>query len=345
MTTRKHPDDLKVVGSLLVPIADRRSGGDRRKAADEAAAKAGGVNPWIEKRSGFERRRAASAALLCISALFVTPGLAGERVSFQATEAYTAENVQLRAEISKPDGDGPFPAVVLMHGCGGMQPAVRHAMWAYADYLVKHGFVVLSLDSFGPRNLGGGKVCESIRQQREALDYRTHDAYDALNYLRTLSYVDGRNVFLMGQSNGGSVAINVAKGDAKKDVKDEAGQGYRAVAAYYPWCGSFGGRKVKLDAPLVVFAGALDDWTPARECEGVSSSTSASVELKTYPNAAHSFDVEIMPQRYLGKMIGHDKEAAADSRERMLAFFIEHTVGSDWKPTKLAQTSSNTAQP
>ncbi|UCV04256.1 dienelactone hydrolase family protein [Dechloromonas denitrificans] len=341
MADRREKDDWSVLGSDLMPFVDRRSGRDRRKEADE---RAGGVSPWAEKRHG-DRRCLASTALLCISALFVAPTQATEKVSFEASNAYTADSVKLRADISKPEGNGPFPAVVLMHGCGGWQPAVRHAMRAYAEYLVEHGFVVLDLDSFGPRNIGGGKVCESIRSQRDALDYRTSDAYDALKYLRSQDYVDGKNIFLMGQSNGGSVAINVAKGDAPRDAQAADG-GYRAVAAYYPWCGSFGGRKVELESPLMVFAGTDDDWTPASECEGVKS-TKADLQLKTYPGAAHSFDLNIMPQKYLGKSLGHNKEAAEDSRQRMLAFFIEHTIGTDvdWKMTRLAKSGTPTQEP
>ena len=334
MASRRTKENWSVKGVLFAPFVDRRKGGDRRaNASAEENAK------FADRRHG-ERRKLVGTALLWMSALFVAsaPAQAGEKVSFEATRAYTTsvEGVQLRADISKPDGAGPFPAVVLMHGCGGWQPAVRHAMNAYADYLVAHGFVVLALDSFGPRNLGGGKVCESIKSQRDALDYRTQDALDALKYLRSLDYVDGRNVFLMGQSNGGSVAINVAKGDYRGAAKPEGDEGYRAVAAYYPWCGSFGGRKVTLEAPLMVFAGAMDDWTPASECEGVQS-TKAELEVTKYPDATHSFDLDIMPQKYLGKSLGYDKAAAEDSRARMLAFFVKHATGQDWKTTRLAR--------
>lgn len=322
MRKRTPRDIWNVVGSVLVPAFDRRSGTDRRGLADRANDS--GAASGQEHRRG-ERRQLGSVALLYVSALFISPQLIAENVRIQASKSYVAESIQLRADIEKPEGQGPFPAVVLMHGCGGWQPAVRYAMQTYADFLVKHGFVVLDLDSFGPRYLGGGKVCESVRQQRNALDYRTHDAYDALKYLRTLDYVDGDNIFLMGQSNGGSVAINVAKGDAANDLKESS---FKAVAAYYPWCGSFGGREVALEIPLMIFAGGQDDWTPAHQCEGVKS-TGAVLEKTIYPQAAHSFDLEIQPQRYLGNKVGHDKEAAADSRARMLAFFIEHTSGRD----------------
>ncbi len=292
MSQKLSDSKTSVVSSELVPFIDRRSGIDRRHAADAAA---GGVSPWADRRKGDRRKSTLGAAILCVSALFVSdlavsPARATERVSIPATEAFTSDNVVLRGDISKPEGDGPFPAVVLMHGCGGWQPAVRYAMKAYADYLVRHGFVVLDLDSFGPRHLGGGKVCESLGKLRDARDYRTYDAYDALRYLRTQKFVDAANVFLMGQSNGGSVAINVAKGDVSQKVKEKDG-GFRAVAAYYPWCGTFGSRKIELESPLIVFAGGQDDWTPASECNGVKS-TGAELTVKTYPQAAHSFDLK-----------------------------------------------------
>ena len=320
---------VKVLTCFLLP--------DRRKKERRRAPRSG------PDRRRSDREQAASAALLCLSTAFTGFAHASEKVTFEATLAYTNENVQLRADISKPEGNAQYPAVVLMHGCGGWQPAVRHAMRAYADYLVQRGFVVMDLDRFGPRKLGGGKVCESVKQQRDALTYRTADAYDALRYLRSLPYVDSRNIFLMGQSNGGSVAINVAKGDIPGRSESSAGEdGYRAVAAYYPWCGSFGGRKVALDAPLMVFAGLEDDWTPARECEGIQS-TKAELEIKTYAGAAHSFDLDIIPQRYLGKMLGHNKVAAEDSRQRMVDFFVAHTVGIDWRKAQLSKVDDRLA--
>ncbi|MFN3657175.1 MAG: dienelactone hydrolase family protein [Pseudolabrys sp.] len=236
-----------------------------------------------------------------------------EIVSIKATRPLGAAH--LRAELFKPQGEGPFPAVVMMHGCGGWQPAVLDGLHRHASALVDAGYVVLNLDSFGPRGTGGGVICQSIPKLVHALDYRTTDAFDALRYLQTRSDVDADNVFLLGQSNGGSVAINAAKAKRKR--------GYRAVAAYYPWCGSLGGRRVNLSAPLIVFAGQRDDWVPAWQCRG-RRAVGAHLALVEYRNAAHSFDLPIPQQRYLGKLIGYDKTATEDSRAAMLAFFAQH---------------------
>ncbi len=57
-------------------------------------------------------------AVLAAVGLAVTPDGkslgAPEDVSFSI-----AESIQLTGNLCRPKGDGPFPALVLMHGCGG----------------------------------------------------------------------------------------------------------------------------------------------------------------------------------------------------------------------------------
>ncbi|MBA4264586.1 MAG: hypothetical protein C0453_05850 [Comamonadaceae bacterium] len=273
-------------------------------------------------------------ATLALGALLLGVAQAAETVSFPASRSHTAEQVMLRADLSRPEGEGPFPAVVLMHGCGGWQPAVRFTMNAYAEYLTQRGFVVLSVDSFGPRRRGGGMVCESFDLLAQARDYRTHDAHDALRYLQTQNFVEGSNVFLMGQSNGGSVAIHVAQG-LGPHAADPA-SGYRGVVAFYPWCGAFGSHRVNLKTPLLVLGGERDDWVPASECKGVRS-TGAPMELVIYPEAAHSFDLEIGVHRYLGKLVGKHPQAAENSRARMVAFFESQVAAGRASGVQVAQ--------
>lgn len=268
---------------------------------------------------------------------------AQEIVKFEATKPYTAERVLLRAELFRPQGPGPFPAVILMHGCGGWQPAVRTALHTHALYLIERGFVVLNLDSFTPRQYSDGKLCPNDGALRKALNYRTYDAFDGLKYLRTRKFVDANNVFLMGQSNGGSVAMNAAKATASRDYEG-SGLSFRAIVAYYPWCGIFGGSKVSLGSPLLIFGGGKDDWVPARECEGIRT-TGADEKLTIYPNAAHSFDIDIKPQRYLGKLIGNDRSATEDSRKKMAAFFIDHlTVDGRYEIAAVTSANNKTTE-
>src|SRR5438045_8693834 len=64
--------------------------------------------------------------------------------------------VQLRSLFALPEGDGPFPAMVAMHGCAGLftSTGVLDARFrAWADLLRGLGYAVLLVDSFGPRGV------------------------------------------------------------------------------------------------------------------------------------------------------------------------------------------------
>lgn len=270
-------------------------------------------------------RAAGMALLLSIFGMATGPSAARAEaglVRIPASKPFTAGSVSLAAEVVRPEGKGPFPAVVFMHGCGGWQSAVRHSLRQHAKYLRDNGFAVLSLDSFGPRGNAGGTVCASFKHLREARNYRTYDAFDALRYLQAQDFVDPDSIFLVGQSNGGSVAINAAEADAAAKY-NRGGAAFRAVAAYYPWCGTLGTTRMSLGSPLLIFGGGRDDWVPPDECRRFRA-TGAKLEVTIYPSAAHSFDLLAPEHRYLGKLVGYNRQATEDSRRRMLAFFVAH---------------------
>src|SRR5919198_2631697 len=58
---------------------------------------------------------------------------------------------QIPAYLVKPEGPGPFPAVVIMHDCSGLGPRSSGAPLRWAQELVKQGYVVLMPDSFTTR--------------------------------------------------------------------------------------------------------------------------------------------------------------------------------------------------
>src|SRR5450759_4740195 len=63
----------------------------------------------------------------------------------------------LHAQLYKPDGDGPFPVVIALHGCGGLAGHSEPVLPRYRDWageLVKAGKAVLLPDSYGSRELG-----------------------------------------------------------------------------------------------------------------------------------------------------------------------------------------------
>lgn len=251
------------------------------------------------------------ALLSCLAA----PVLA-ENVSFPAQSQYDGSPITLDATLQMPASPGPHPAVILMHGCGGLQPAVAEALDIHAKALNDAGFATLVLDSFGPRGISSGYVCETYERLRKARSYRMQDARDAKAFLQSLPQVDGANIFVMGQSNGGSVTIRLSQ----RDTRD-----FRALAAYYPWCGAFNrlGSKADLTTPLIVFGGDADDWVPPDGCTTLTAQ-GAEYAVHIYPGAAHSFDLQIPEQTFQGHLVGNNPEAEIDSRAKMIAFFKRH---------------------
>ena len=65
----------------------------------------------------------------------------------------------LQAFLYRPDGDGPFPAVVALHGCEGLKKGhggqIRASLDEWGRRLSAAGFVVLFPDSFSSRGLAG----------------------------------------------------------------------------------------------------------------------------------------------------------------------------------------------
>src|ERR1700726_331927 len=57
-----------------------------------------------------------------------------------------ADTMTLHGTLYRPDGDGPFPAVVALHDCGGVmhRPATQLLLYSeWGHLLVAKGFVVL----------------------------------------------------------------------------------------------------------------------------------------------------------------------------------------------------------
>lgn len=243
----------------------------------------------------------------CALALSAVSAAAAERVKIPASTKWNGKAISLVGHFSRPGGSAKLPAVILMHGCAGLGPTIRASLNAHARVLNRNGFATLILDSFGPRKVGGGYVCDTLRRLADARSYRLADARDAAGWLKSQAGIDGRNIFLMGQSNGGSVALRAA-----------ARGGFRAVAAYYPWCGAATSNR----SPLIVFGGGRDDWVPPDQC-GQRRQTSK-YTFVLYPKAAHSFDVRSGLSIFKGYRIGYNGSATRSSRAAMVAFFRKH---------------------
>ncbi len=131
-------------------------------------------------------------AVLATAALVLGSAAVRARAEDQAPRPATI------SDVLRPEGEGPFPAVILLHGCSGIIQAER----GWAQELRKRGYVAVLVDSFRPR--GYTEICTNLL--RVTRSQRVEDAYAALRWLRAQPSVATHAVALMGFSNGGLLA-------------------------------------------------------------------------------------------------------------------------------------------
>ncbi len=222
----------------------------------------------------------------------------------------TGEQQILRGKLTKPKGDDPFPAVVLLHGCGGP------INYGWVGKLKRWGFVSLMVNSFGPR--GKSNICAPGQDQIIQPARRAKDAHGAKLYLAGLPFVVPNRIAVMGWSHGGNSTLEAV------EINEPSSSPFQAAIAFYPYCRQL----YILNSPLLVLIGEKDDWTPANLCEFYIKSKKgwSEIILKVYPDAYHGFDSPFSPNYYMGHWVGRNSSAAFDSYERVRAFLEKYLV-------------------
>ena len=229
----------------------------------------------------------------------------------QGVELEPTPAVPIWGHLSGPQGDGPFPAIVLLHGCGGL------GRWneVWTERLVGWGYVVLNVDSFGPR---GEASCHRPPRPPGSL-MRALDTHGARTFLTSLPFVEPEHIAVMGLSQGGSTTMQAIHQPTTAKI---GAKPFRAAVALYPYCAPL----VIPEAPLLILIGELDEWTPANLCERfmIMGGAGRDVVLKIYPGAHHVFDLRGTDFRYMGRIGLYDAEAASDAIERIRVFLAKH---------------------
>jgi dienelactone hydrolase len=227
-----------------------------------------------------------TSGLRTVAALLATLGWSALADAARAQGLGSGRGSVANYELLTPQGGGPFPAVVVMHGCDGINANTR----AWAGRLVGWGYAALIVDSFRSRGLSN--VCN--RGAMLPASVRAGDAVAAKNYLRSLPNIAKGRIGLIGFSHGGWAAL-------------AASSSFSAVVAYYPWCSG------RVPANALVLIGSADDWTPSQRCSGGAN-------LKVYSGATHAFDAARGDRAYLGHRMVYDASAATDAEDRTRRF-------------------------
>ena len=272
---------------------------------------------------GLQKFGIGKALLACGGFLVVVAGLWGCVSRSEAISVTTKSgDANLNAWLAKPEGNGPFPAVVLLHGCSGTERSTSHQMvWRglnrHADLLNENGYVTLILDSFGSRGVRDG-----CKNPLDRLQMRTRDARAALDHLLGLPFVEPGRIGLVGLSSGGHTALWSISDLAGTDMQGSIGFG--AVVAFYPYCEL---PFTRFDVPVLILIGEDDDWTPADLCRRLERRLTAESDLSlvVYPDTYHSFDLPLTSRHLVeGHVVAPNNSARKDAQSKMLDFFHQH---------------------
>jgi dienelactone hydrolase len=224
-----------------------------------------------------------------------------EKITFPSSDGDAAggKPTPVDGYLYRPEGKGPFPAIVALHGCSGLlaksgKVSARFADWA--QRLTALGYVVLFPDSFTPRRISG--VCsQADRSGFSARKERAGDANGALLYLQSRSFVHPDLIALLGWSHGGSTLLAAIDASSNR----EAGKDFRTAIAFYPGCTGFQKNINWLPrVPLTILIGEEDDWTPAASCRSLverSRRAGRDADIVVFPHAYHAFDHPDLPLR------------------------------------------------
>ncbi|MET0532403.1 MAG: dienelactone hydrolase family protein [Microvirga sp.] len=273
------------------------------------------------------------AAAALVVALIAVLGLGSPTLAVERVEIRHGETI-LPGTLFRPAGDGPHPAIVALHGCGGLADpkGTLYAQYqAWGDQLVAAGFAVLFPDSFAGR--GVSSLCRvqtrAIRTWRE----RVADANAARAWLQKQTFINPGRVSLLGWSNGAVTTLWAVRPRRGIKPKDE-GPDFRSAAAFYPSCRRLGATGWSARVPTLILVGGADDWTPGHECEQMVAGArgrSASAQIISYPKAHHYFDRPNLPLQERSGLaftpdgsgrahVGTDTEARADAIKRVPEF-------------------------
>ena len=234
----------------------------------------------------------------------------------------------LHAQLYKPEGSGPFPVVIALHGCGGLagrsEPVqIRYQDWA--EQLLKGGKAVLLPDSYGSRELG--PQCRAKEHKILARRERVADIMASRQWLVEQPWAAHDRISLLGWANGASALLWAVRPQlSSRSVEPD----FRSAIAFYPDCRISSGLGWSARVPTLLLIGAKDDVSSPPACRQMvdgARGRSALARIVVYPGAYHDFDRANFPLHATAGSsdaalperghLGTDPEARADSQKRV----------------------------
>ncbi len=266
-------------------------------------------------------------ALLLGVGVYVVGALGGwwtQRMSVDELIAMLEPSIR----VHKPEGPGPFPAVLQIHGCGGAKPIQDD----YAAAAKEVGALVLVLDSLTPRGITWDQALKLVCTGRRLRGReRAGDVVAGLEMLRRRKDVDAARLALAGWSHGGWTIMDLLALDTPKEkpfnLKDcpaNLWKGVKGIALIYPFTGFPALTRTRgwktTDVP--VDALLLEGDTVANSDQSLAAfemarSSGAQIDVETWSGVTHAFEEEGHAE---GSNLHHDAARAKEAHRRYAAW-------------------------
>ncbi|NNG17232.1 MAG: dienelactone hydrolase family protein [Gemmatimonadales bacterium] len=225
------------------------------------------------------------------------------------TVTYLSGDTLTRGYLAVPDGEGPFPALILIHEWNGLVDRVRQV----ADAFAEQGYVALAADLYQGRT--GSNRDENmalVNETRGDMDRAIANLDRAQQFLRERTDVTGK-VGVMGWCFGGGIALSYGLG----------GEHHDATAIFYGSLVEDPAVLAQLDHPVYGTFAAMDQGIPPVQVErfaAVLDSIGIDNDIHIYDAVNHGFWLRVDQDRAL-------REAPARSAWERLLGFLERVLG------------------
>lgn len=199
--------------------------------------------------------------------------------------------VWLAGELRLPPGaPAKVPAVMLVHGSGGISGSLDH----WARELNGIGVAAYILDSFSGRG-----ITSTVEDQEQLNSLAmTVDAYRALDQLAAHPRIRADRIAVMGFSKGAVAAVYSAT-ERFRRMHGSPDRRFAAHIGLYTPCNVTYAEDTKVaPVPIRLFHGIADDYVSIAPCRDYAArlrAAGADVALTEYPDAQHGFDNPLSP--------------------------------------------------
>jgi len=198
----------------------------------------------------------------------------------------------LAAELRIPQGQkAKFPAVVLIHGSGGISGSMD--LWVHA--LNQAGIATLVIDTFSGRGVTSTVQDQTLLHSLAMMV----DAYRGLDLLAKHPRIEPSKISIMGFSKG-AVASVFSASTRFKAMYGSSAKFASHIGLYTPCNTRFMGDTDLTGSPMRFYHGTTDDYVNVVPCRAYVAELKAKgvdISLTEFANTQHGYDSPLAPEK------------------------------------------------